>query len=77
MHATEMRLTVTNLGKIIEPRHEKICLREFPTRPDRNRSAQPQDLARILKFSAIESRNINLSNQRTTKALIRLRGCAG
>ena len=35
---------------IIEPRHDKMCLREFPTRPDTNRPAQPQKLARVLKF---------------------------
>ena len=33
-----------------EPRHEKTCLQEFPTRPDTNRPAQPQKLARTLKF---------------------------
>ena len=33
-----------------EPRHDKMCLREFPTRPDTNRPAQPQKLARVLKF---------------------------
>ena len=35
---------------IIEPRHDKTCFREFPTRPDTNRPAQPQKLARVLKF---------------------------
>ena len=35
---------------LIEPRHEKTCLREFPTRPDTNRPVQPQKLARVLKF---------------------------
>ena len=34
----------------IEPRHDKMCLREFPTRPDTNRPAQPQKLATVLKF---------------------------
>ena len=33
-----------------EPRHDKMCLREFPTRLDTNRPAQPQKLARVLKF---------------------------
>ena len=33
-----------------ESRHEKPCLREFPTRSDSNRSAQLQKLARVLKF---------------------------
>ena len=35
---------------INDPRHDKTCLREFPTRPDTNRPAQPQKLARVLKF---------------------------
>ena len=34
----------------LEPRHEKMCLQEFPIRPDTNWPAQPQKLARILKF---------------------------
>ena len=34
----------------IEPRHDKTCLREAPTRPDTNRPAQSQKLARVLKF---------------------------
>ena len=33
-----------------EPRHEKMCLWESPTRPDTNWPAQPQKLARVLKF---------------------------
>ena len=73
------RLTGQNKTRanIIEPRHDKMCLREFPTRPDTNRPAQPQKLARVLKFWAIEFKYIILSKQRTTKALIRLRGFAG
>ena len=59
-----------------EPRHDKMCLWEFPTRPETNWPAQPQKLA-SLEISAIESRDIILSKQRTTKALIRLHGCAG
>ena len=51
---TQIRLTRLILGikmiKISEPRHDKTCLREFPTRPDTNRPAQPQKLARLLKF---------------------------
>ena len=35
---------------IYEPRHDKTRLRKFPTRPDTNRPAQPQKLARVLKF---------------------------
>ena len=41
-----------------------------------NRSSELQRLARILKF-AQASLNMLLSNKRLTKALIRLRGCAG
>ena len=33
-----------------EPWHDKTCLREISTRPDTNRPAQPQNLARILTF---------------------------
>ena len=47
---------------IYEPRHNKTCLWEFPTRPDTNRPAQPQKLA-SLEISAIESRDIILSKQ--------------
>ena len=36
--------------KTHEPRHEKTCLREFPTRSDSNWPAQLQRLARVLKF---------------------------
>ena len=35
---------------MIEPRHEKTCLREFPTRSDSNWPAQLQKLAGCLKF---------------------------
>ena len=35
---------------IFEPRLVKTCLREFLTRPDTNQPAQPQKLARVLKF---------------------------
>ena len=35
---------------LCEPRHDKMCLKEFPTRPDTNRPAQPQKLARVLEF---------------------------
>ena len=52
-----------------------MCLRESPTRSNSNWPAQPQKLARFLKFRL--SKDIILSKQRTTKALIRLRGCAG
>ena len=46
-HKYTIRLTRPYL---FEPQHDKTCLREFPTRPDTNRSAQPQKLARVLKF---------------------------
>ena len=59
-----------------EPRHDKTCLREFPTRPDTNRPAQIEARS-SLEILAIESRDIILSKQRTTKALIGLRECAG
>ena len=36
--------------KTNEPRHYKTCLQEFPTRLDTNWPAQPQKLARFLKF---------------------------
>ena len=65
-----------NLYLIVEPRHEKTCLRECPTRSDSNRPAQLQKLAWGLKFW-LHKLDITLSRQRTTKALIRLRGCAG
>ena len=32
------------------PDTNKMCLREFPTRPDTNRPAQSQKLARVSKF---------------------------
>ena len=35
---------------LYEPRHEKTCLREFPTRSDSNWPAQLQKLAWVLKF---------------------------
>ena len=44
--------------------------------PDTNWSGQPQKLAGVL-ILAIESKDIILSKHQTTKALIRLRGCAG
>ena len=41
---------VTSAVIIIEPRHEKTCLREFPTRSGSNWPAQLQKLAGGLKF---------------------------
>ena len=82
-HLTSFQLLFAGLhnintkSKTIEPRHEKMCLRESLTRPDTNGPAQPQKLAGVLEISAIESRDIILSKQWKTKALIRLSGCAG
>ena len=53
---------------IIEPRHEKTCLREFPTRSDSNCSAT--EASRRLESLATETRDITLSRQPITKALI-------
>ena len=39
-----------DLYHTVEPRHEKTCLRVFPTRSDSNWPAQLQKLARGLKF---------------------------
>ena len=60
-------LSLTN-----EPRHEKTCLREFPTGSDSNWPAQLQKLAGGLKFW-LQKLDITLSRQRTIKALIKLR----
>ena len=40
----------------ITPRSEKTGLRGFPTRPDTNRSVQPQKIARGLKFRGFPTR---------------------
>ena len=53
------------------------CVFGFSTRLDSNWPAQLQRLVKRLEISAIASTGIILSTQRTTKALIRLRGCAG
>ena len=60
----------------IEPRHEKSCLRGL--RPGRQKPAcAATESSKRLAISDIETRGILLSGQRKTKALIRLRGCAG
>ena len=56
---------------VYEPRHTKMCLREFQTRSD---SILPAQLAWGLNILVTETRDITLSRQRITKALIR---CAG
>ena len=63
-------------GNLCEPHHEKTCLRESPTKQDTNWPAKLQRLSRILKFRLYKLK-VSLSWQRTTKALIRLRGCTG
>ena len=73
--STELIFIITSFRFTMEPRHEKTCLREFPARYDSNWPAQLQKLARVLKFRLQNLRDIVLFNQRTTKALIRLRGC--
>ena len=45
-----LQLYLLKLLDIYEPRHDKMCLREFPTRPDTNRSAQPQKLAKVYRI---------------------------
>ena len=57
---------VSNFKNEYEPRHDKRCPWGFLTRPDTNRPAQPQKLA-SLEISDVESRDIILSKQRTTK----------
>ena len=47
LHLSQNGSTNKNLH---EPRHEKTCLRAFPTRSDSNWSAQLQKPARVLKF---------------------------
>ena len=44
------KFTVYGFDNTSEPRHEKMYLRESLTRPDTNWPAQPQKLARFLKF---------------------------
>ena len=53
---------------INEPHHDKICLWGF--RPGKTQLQR-------LEISDVETREILLSRQLTTKVLIRLRGCAG
>ena len=62
--------------RLIEPRHEKTCLREFPFMSDKLACSATEASMR-LEILVTETRDITLSRQRTTKALIRLRGCAG
>ena len=46
LHVTLILLLVV---RVFEPRHDKKCLREFPTRSGTKRPAQPQKLATVLK----------------------------
>ena len=52
--------------------HEKTCLRDL--RPGKTQTAL---CSQRLEISDIKTRDIILSRQRTTKALIRLRRCGG
>ena len=54
VNITHKFLLLNSMANSSEPRHDKTCLREFPTRPDTNRPAQPQTLAKSLAISAIE-----------------------
>ena len=60
---------------IVESYHRKTCLRGFATRYDSNRPAQLQKQASH-EIANIETSDIILTRQQTTKALIRLCGCA-
>ena len=62
--------------EIFEPCHEKTCLRVCDQVRHKPVSAATEAM-RMLEISDIETRGIILSRQRTTKVLIRLRGCAG
>ena len=57
-----------------EPRHEKMCL-GVSDQAKHKPVCAATEASHSNEISAIESRDI-LSKQRTTKALIRLRGCA-
>ena len=59
-----------------EPRHEKTCLQGFVTRKDSNQPGQLQGLDSLQSLD-LASIGIILCRQQTTKALIRLHGCAG
>ena len=58
-----------------EPQHEKTCL--WGLRPGRHKPACSATEASESHEIAIIERDIILSRQQTTKALIRLRRCAG
>ena len=67
VETTDLWWAITNLP--YEPHQEKTCLWDWP--------AQLQRLASILGVLNLAHIGSLLSRQRTTKALIRLRGCAG
>ena len=58
-----------------KPRHEKNSLRGLQT--DKTQTGLRSHRGLRLEILDIETRDITLSTQRLTKALIRLRGCAG
>ena len=47
---SNIRANSAGYARLYEPRHDKMRLWESPTRPDTNRPAQLQRLARVLKF---------------------------
>ena len=60
----------------LEPRHDKTSS-GVSDQARHKPACTATEASKSLEISAIESRYIILSKQRTTKALIRLRGCAG
>ena len=63
------------VGCSIKPRHKKTCLRDF--RPGKTQTGcSTTQMSESHDIADKETRHIILSRQRTTKALIRLRGCA-
>ena len=61
---------------VFEPRHDKMCLRESD-QAIHKQACSATEASMRLEIWVTENRAITLSRQLTTKALIRLRGCAG
>ena len=57
-----------------EPRHEKTCLRGFSDQARHKPACSATEASESHEIANIETIDIILSRQRTTKALIRLRG---
>ena len=62
---------------LFEPRHEKTCLRESAIRGRLKPACSDIETRKSLEILDLASIGIMLFRQRTTKMLIRLRGCAG